>query len=154
MSMEWNGHASAGQHSRYINIRYFFIKDQIGSGEINLIHCPSGGIMVAYFSPSHYKDTFSKKSTTLFWASHISLPTQRPHQTGQPRSVLDPSLPKKWFQLTMCNSLKINEWRVICDQPTSNIPRTSNRHFCVGTVTLVAPEQVIMISYLARLKCY
>jgi hypothetical protein len=48
MKMEKNGRCSAGQRSRHINIRYFFIKDRIESGDINLIHCPTG-IMIADF---------------------------------------------------------------------------------------------------------
>eukprot|EP00980_Cylindrotheca_fusiformis_P022298 scaffold9176_cov129-Cylindrotheca_fusiformis.AAC.22 len=45
MKMEKNGRQSAGQKSRHINIRYFFIKDCIDSGEINLLYCPTGEML-------------------------------------------------------------------------------------------------------------
>jgi hypothetical protein len=50
MRMERNGRQSAGQRSYHINIRYFFIKDRIANGEINLIHCPTAK-MIADTSP-------------------------------------------------------------------------------------------------------
>ena len=50
MKMERNGRQSAGQRSRHINIRYFFIKDRISKGEINLIHCPTAIMIADYFT--------------------------------------------------------------------------------------------------------
>jgi hypothetical protein len=36
-----NGTVSSSQITRHINIRYFYIKDRIKSGEIEIFHCPS-----------------------------------------------------------------------------------------------------------------
>jgi len=46
--LETNGRASAGQKSRHINIRYFFIKDRIASDGMKVVHCPTA-IMLADF---------------------------------------------------------------------------------------------------------
>jgi hypothetical protein len=48
MKMEMNGRRSCGQKSRHIDIRYFFIKDRVDKGEIDIVHCPTE-IMVADF---------------------------------------------------------------------------------------------------------
>jgi hypothetical protein len=50
MKMEKNGRQSAGQRSRHINIRYFFIKDKIDKKEINLMYCPTGEMVADFFS--------------------------------------------------------------------------------------------------------
>ena len=50
MQMETNGRASAGQKSRHINIRYFFIKDRVDSGDIVLLHCPTYDMVADFFT--------------------------------------------------------------------------------------------------------
>jgi hypothetical protein len=48
--MEKNGRKSAGQKSRHINIRYFFIKDRVHNGELNIIHCPTAKMIGDFFT--------------------------------------------------------------------------------------------------------
>jgi len=48
MKIERNRKASSGKHSRHINIRYFFIKDRVKSGEASIIYCPTDD-MIANF---------------------------------------------------------------------------------------------------------
>ena len=50
MKMEKNGHHSAGQESRHIHIRHFFIRDRIENGELQLIYCPTERMIGDYFS--------------------------------------------------------------------------------------------------------
>ena len=50
MKMEKNGRQSAGQRSRHIHIRYFFIKDRIDKGEINLVYCSTDKMVADYFT--------------------------------------------------------------------------------------------------------
>ena len=64
MKMEKNGRQSAGQRSRHINIRYFFIKDRINKGDIHLIYCPTEHMVADFFSKplqgtlfTHFRDT-------------------------------------------------------------------------------------------------
>ena len=49
-----NGKASSGKRTRHINIRYFFVKDRVASGEVKIEHCPTKD-MVGDFSRSLYK---------------------------------------------------------------------------------------------------
>ena len=41
MLLEVNGRKSAGKRSRALNIRYFFITDQIEKGNLSVEHCPT-----------------------------------------------------------------------------------------------------------------
>jgi len=50
MRMEKNGRKSAGQKSRHINIRYFFIKDKVQNGELNILHCPTAKMIADFFT--------------------------------------------------------------------------------------------------------
>merc|ERR1712008_165927 len=39
--LEKNGRASCGKRTRAINIRYFFVTDQVEKGHIKIDHCPT-----------------------------------------------------------------------------------------------------------------
>jgi hypothetical protein len=41
MLLEQNGKASSTKRTKHINVRYFFVKDKIAKGEIELEHCPT-----------------------------------------------------------------------------------------------------------------
>jgi hypothetical protein len=59
--LETNGRASAGQKSRHINIRYFFIKDdRIASDGMKVVHCPTA-IMLADFYTKPLQGALFKK---------------------------------------------------------------------------------------------
>jgi hypothetical protein len=48
--LEKNGKASSGKRTKHINVRYFFIKDQIESGEITVKHCPATEMLTDHFT--------------------------------------------------------------------------------------------------------
>jgi hypothetical protein len=50
MKMERNGRSSCGQKSRHIDIRYFFIKDRVDSGEIDIVYCPTEMMVADFFT--------------------------------------------------------------------------------------------------------
>jgi hypothetical protein len=50
MQLEKNGRASSGKRTRHINIRYFFIKDRVASGEIKLEWCPTKEMIGDFFT--------------------------------------------------------------------------------------------------------
>jgi hypothetical protein len=57
--LEKNGRASSSKRTKYINVRYFFIKDWIASGEITVKHCPATVML---------DDHFTKPlQGTMFW---------------------------------------------------------------------------------------
>ena len=49
MQMEKNRRKSVGQKSRHINIRYFFLKDRVHNGELNILQCPTDKMIVDFF---------------------------------------------------------------------------------------------------------
>eukprot|EP00980_Cylindrotheca_fusiformis_P011349 scaffold2624_cov154-Cylindrotheca_fusiformis.AAC.4 len=68
--MEKNGRQSAGQKSRHINIRYFFIKDRIDSGEINLLYCPTGEMLGDFFSKPQQESLFRRFRDVIMGVAH------------------------------------------------------------------------------------
>jgi hypothetical protein len=48
--LEKNGRASSGKRTKHINVRYFFIKDRIASGEITVQHCPAASMLADHFT--------------------------------------------------------------------------------------------------------
>ena len=74
MRMEENGRSSAGQKSRHINIRYFFIKDRINDGDIILIHCPTERMIADFFTkPLQGKLFFKFRDVIMGITHHTSL---------------------------------------------------------------------------------
>ena len=50
--LEKNGRKSAGKRSRALNIRYFFVTDQVEKGNVVVDYCPTDDICLLYTSPS------------------------------------------------------------------------------------------------------
>ena len=54
MLMEKNGRASSSKQTRHINIRYFFVADQVQINEVTIEYCPTGEITGDFFTkPLH-----------------------------------------------------------------------------------------------------
>jgi hypothetical protein len=69
MKMEKNG---IEQWSRHINIRCFFVKDRIASGEIKLIHCPTGIMNADFFTKPLQGLLFEKFRDIIMGFTHCS----------------------------------------------------------------------------------
>ena len=50
MLLERNGKASSSKRTKHIHIRYFYIKDKVDSGEIQLKHCPTEDMLADFFT--------------------------------------------------------------------------------------------------------
>lgn len=72
MKLERHGRASAGQKSRHINIRFYFIKDRIDTGEIDLIHCPTAIMVADYFTKPLQGSLFRKFRDIIMGITHFS----------------------------------------------------------------------------------
>jgi hypothetical protein len=48
--LEKHGRASSSKRTRHINIRYFFVKDRIASGEVTVEYCPTGEMVADFFT--------------------------------------------------------------------------------------------------------
>ena len=58
IQLEKNGKASSHKRTRHINIRYFFIKDQIDKGIVQVEHCPTDQMDADYMSKATQGETF------------------------------------------------------------------------------------------------
>ena len=68
MRLERNGRQSCGQKSRHIDIRYFFIKDRIKSGNIDLQYCPTEVMLADFFTkPLQGKQFKLLRSAVMGW---------------------------------------------------------------------------------------
>lgn len=72
MKMEKNGRQSAGQRSRHINIRYFFIKDKIDKGHISLMYCPTGEMIADFFTKPQQGGMFTRFRDVVMGIKHHS----------------------------------------------------------------------------------
>ena len=72
IKLEKNGRASAGQKSRHINIRYFFVKDRVQSENINIVHCPTEEMLADFFTKPLQGALFHKFKQVLMGQAHIS----------------------------------------------------------------------------------
>jgi Reverse transcriptase (RNA-dependent DNA polymerase) len=50
MLLAKNGRQSSTKRTRHINIRYFFVKDRVASGEVSIEHCPTKEMVADYFT--------------------------------------------------------------------------------------------------------
>ena len=45
-----NGKASSGKRTRALNIRYFFIHDQVNKGNLRIVYCPTKDMRADFFT--------------------------------------------------------------------------------------------------------
>jgi hypothetical protein len=72
MRLEKNGRASCGQKSRHINIRFFFIKDRVSSGDISIAYCPTDEMLADFFTKPLQGNLFRKFRAVLLGEAHVS----------------------------------------------------------------------------------
>ncbi|MEM7375777.1 MAG: Ty1/Copia family ribonuclease HI, partial [Bacteroidota bacterium] len=60
IQLEKNGKASSHKRTRHINIRYFFIKDQIDKGVIQIQYCPTDKMDADFMSKATQAETFNR----------------------------------------------------------------------------------------------
>ena len=48
--IEMNGKFSCSKRTKHINVRYFFIKDRIQNGELNIEYCHTKEMVVDFFT--------------------------------------------------------------------------------------------------------
>ena len=48
--LETNGKASSSKRTRHINIRFFFVTDQVKKGNLTIRHCPTDQMLADYFT--------------------------------------------------------------------------------------------------------
>ncbi|CAJ1929662.1 unnamed protein product [Cylindrotheca closterium] len=58
--LEENGPKSVGKRSRAINIRYFFITDQVEKGNVKIKYCPTGNMIADFMTKPLQGEKFCK----------------------------------------------------------------------------------------------
>jgi hypothetical protein len=71
--MEKNGRASAGQKSRHINIRYFFIKDRILDGDMEVVYCPTELMLADFYTKPLQGSLFKKFRSVILGYEHVNI---------------------------------------------------------------------------------
>ena len=71
MRMEKNGKASTTGKSRHVHIRYFFIKDRVDKGEVELQYCPTLEMLADYFTKPLQGALFRKFWDVIMGYAHI-----------------------------------------------------------------------------------
>jgi len=72
MKMEKNGRNSCTGNSRHINIRYFFIKDQVDQKKLEIVHCPTEEMLADYFTKPLQGKLFHRFRDVIMGWKHIS----------------------------------------------------------------------------------
>jgi hypothetical protein len=89
MFLEKNGRASSSKRTRHMNLRYFFIKDQIDNKDLVIEHCPTGEMLADFFTKPLQGQLFFK-----FRDAIMNIDPSCKHHSSH-RSVLDPKDPEK-----------------------------------------------------------
>ena len=71
LKLESNGRTSAGQKSRHINIRYFWVKDRLRSEKIRVRHCPTLEMLADFFTKPLQGGLFRKFRDVILGYQHI-----------------------------------------------------------------------------------
>ena len=58
--LETNGRLSCGKNNKHINIRYFFLKDRVNSGEMDIEYCPTNEMIADFFTKPLQGSKFTK----------------------------------------------------------------------------------------------
>jgi hypothetical protein len=58
--LEKNGRASSSKGTRHINIRYFFVADRIGAGELRISYCSKDEMLANFFTKPLQGSLFQK----------------------------------------------------------------------------------------------
>jgi hypothetical protein len=70
MFLEKNGRASSSKRTRHMNLRYFFIKDQIDNKDLVIEHCPTGEMLVDFFTKPLQGQLFFKFRDAIMNIDH------------------------------------------------------------------------------------
>jgi hypothetical protein len=60
MLLAKNGRASSGRRTRHIDIRYFFVTNQVKRGELRIEYCPTGDMVADFFTKPLQGSLFRK----------------------------------------------------------------------------------------------
>ena len=64
------GTSSAGKRSRHLNVRYFFIKDLVEKGLVEIDYCPTGEMIANFMTKQLQGDPFLRFKDQILGRKH------------------------------------------------------------------------------------
>ena len=61
MKLEINGRASSGKRTKHMNTRYFFVKDKVDSGDVQIEHCGTEAMVGDFYTKPLQGKLFKKQ---------------------------------------------------------------------------------------------
>ena len=71
IKMERNGRNSCTGNSRHISIRYFFVKDRVDEGEVDILYCPTHKMLADFFTKPLQGKQFKSFQDVIMGYKHI-----------------------------------------------------------------------------------
>jgi hypothetical protein len=115
-----NGKASSGRRTRHINIRYFFIKDRIASGEVKIEYCPTEEMVADFFTKPLQGSQFIKLRDQIMNAN----PGCQDYTSKDCRSVLNLVATDEGQTESIVND---SEWTVVESKQDKRLASCTNR---------------------------
>jgi len=72
MKLEKNGRSSCGQKSRHIDIRFFFMKDRVGTEGMDIRYCPTEQMLADFFTKPLQGSLFKCFKRVIMGLDHVS----------------------------------------------------------------------------------
>jgi hypothetical protein len=120
MKLEKNGRLSAGQKSRHINIRYFWIKDRATANGIAIRHCPTLEMLADFFTKPLQGKLFRRFRDVVLGYRHTDTLRRDPllaaeERVGEGRPATDDVTPAKsaHIQNKINGKTESNEWTTV-----------------------------------------
>jgi hypothetical protein len=75
--LENNGKRSSSKRTRAINIRYFFLTDQIEKGNLKIEYCPTKEMIADYMTKPLQGELFTKFKHAIMGHKHLDISSQK-----------------------------------------------------------------------------
>jgi hypothetical protein len=121
MKLEINGKRSSTKNTRHMEIRYFFITDNIRRGKLSVKHCPTDSMLGDYFT--------KPQQGTRMKNSRIDLMNLRKYPTLVSQECVETCVPKKIAQLATTGPSSTNHsGRNHVTKHDTSLPNVLGRH--------------------------
>jgi hypothetical protein len=84
-----NGRRSCGPNLRHIDVRYFWIKDRLGIGNIDVVYCPMEQMLADFITKPLQGSLFRKLKAVIMGHKHVDSLTEIPVAPSQERVAED-----------------------------------------------------------------